>query len=327
VEYIKALRARMGVFAALLALASFRVGNVDISSNWQYILVVCIVVFCATSATMVWNDYQDRDADRAKGKTFASNHANIFLAYATFMWVVTVLAVIALAIYGLTPYMVGCSLVLSGLFYNCFRKIWPLPNIVVALTSANVTLFAPSVDYMQPKSILLLYLGAFLVILAREIVKDIEDVKVDAENKSTLPRLYVINPPKKPVEPQNWLDKLFETTGLVLEIPGAKMETAEKVLSFHHLPEEDRINRISTFRSAQQAGGIINTLVVIGVLPLCHTRMGTFGAFLLLFAGCVICSIGFVPLRLQGTTRIWATRILDASNLVLLAALLITGQL
>jgi geranylgeranylglycerol-phosphate geranylgeranyltransferase len=181
-EILRPFNALMGVIAVLLvALIS---GNFTI-----YVPVACVIVFIFTGAGNAINDYVDHKIDainkpnrpipsgRISLKTAATYSVSLFVI-ATFM---------ALAIGIIPGIIVILSAVLMFLYAYRLKTSCLIGNLSIAFLTGLCFVFAGVVLSNVYVSILLGFY-AFLMTMAREIVKDMEDVEGDsAEGASTFP--------------------------------------------------------------------------------------------------------------------------------------------
>jgi 4-hydroxybenzoate polyprenyltransferase len=176
----------MGIFAVLLSYVSFKLIN---QAGGGYAYLVYAIVFTGISATMVWNDYQDREIDKTKGKTTASNQPIIFFRYSLVVWLILIVLNCSLLFYGLKPFVFSMILTAIGFYYNSTKKIFLLPTFTVAIFCA-LLVFYPLVHHVGASTIwqfLRLSIFVFVFIYIREIVKDLMDESIDTGYKMTIP--------------------------------------------------------------------------------------------------------------------------------------------
>lgn len=190
-EYVKAMRPLGGVFNSLLCLAAFRLQAPTFVQEypWQIALLL-ISVFCGTSATMVWNDFTDRHHDVKKGKYHAQNHPGTYATLAWCLWCSCIgCSIWAVHTAKIEWLLIGILILcVVGIFYP---STYPVPGLamgLVGVASASSTLFPLFVP--QPQAIgqgVALFIGVMLTISAREILKDLEDIRIDPGFKITIP--------------------------------------------------------------------------------------------------------------------------------------------
>ncbi|MFA5926739.1 MAG: UbiA family prenyltransferase [Patescibacteria group bacterium] len=208
---IKALRLPVCFMAGALVLAAFRISNLSVSLTWLPSLATMLI----TSATMVWNDYCDRNHDAKKGKTTASEHSQLFLAFATAMWLIA-LVLVALALRQESRFSQPMIiLIMVGLCYSAVRQIPLLPNLAVATAAALPALLPVFVGHTDP-SLWILFASTFLAIHAREILKDFDDREHDPGYKWTLIQWLGEDRTKKIVICLLWLATLLVLGALIL---------------------------------------------------------------------------------------------------------------
>ena len=180
IAWIKSLRLPICFLAGLLAVASFRIANMNVP--W----IEVIAVFFVACAIMLQNDWRDRRHDGHKGKTLAIQHQEAFLALLLTFWTVSCgLILVAIT----RDSNIGIALVTMafvGLIYSEVRRIPLAPIILVALTSGSPALL-PIVAGAHEGNAWLVFLSATLIIFGREIIKDIDDERIDNGYKWTIP--------------------------------------------------------------------------------------------------------------------------------------------
>lgn len=175
---IDSLRLSMTILAALLVHAGFAISHQP--TNWWLV----IVVFWITGMTMLQNDYFDRAHDLKKGKNFVFNNHVAVRNTLGIVWSVLILISIVFLFQSFGQGLILLFCIFVGIFYSFSRKVLLLPALLVSITSSSPTLFA-FVSTKSPDCILL-FLSVFLVILGREIIKDVEDESIDAGYKKTI---------------------------------------------------------------------------------------------------------------------------------------------
>lgn len=179
--YITSLRLSTGIFASLLSYSAFMLAHQD--TPWSII----ISIGCICSTRMAWNDYRDRENDRKKGKVFASNNAQPFLVFCLMLWTISCsISMYATYLYSFTSTQLLWLGILIGMVYSETRKLFLVPAVLVALATAIPSMLAYDARYQN--GVLLLSFAIFLFIFAREQIKDLEDKKIDAGYKNTLPQ-------------------------------------------------------------------------------------------------------------------------------------------
>jgi 4-hydroxybenzoate polyprenyltransferase len=176
----------MGIFAVLLSYVSFNL----INQEWSgYAYLIYAIAFVGISATMVWNDYQDREIDKAKSKAVASNQPIFFFRYALIIWLILIILNFNLLFYGLKPFVFSMILTALGFYYNKTKKIFLLPTFAVSLFCALLVFF-PLTHHASISTVWQfqkLSTFVFVFIFIREIVKDLIDELIDVGYKKTIP--------------------------------------------------------------------------------------------------------------------------------------------
>jgi len=154
--------------------------------------MLLIAVFCGVSATMLWNDYTDKQHDARKGKMHAQYHSQRYSTLARWLWCICASCVVWAD--GQNKYWLSLgifTLCLAGLFYDLTYRVTGLSMVVVGVASASVTLFALLLDQpRQPLFGFVLFVSVTLTLWAREILKDLDDTVVDRGYKRTLPAVW-----------------------------------------------------------------------------------------------------------------------------------------
>ncbi len=184
-EILRPFNALMGVVAVLLvALIS---GNFTIA-----VIVACVIVFIFTGAGNAINDYFDHKIDAINKPERPIPSGRISLKTAIIYSVsLFVLASIMAFIIGIIPGMiVVLSAILMYLYAKRLKTSCLVGNLSIAFLTGLCFVFGGVVlNAVQLSIILGVY--AFLMTMAREIVKDMEDVEGDSvEGASTFPIKY-----------------------------------------------------------------------------------------------------------------------------------------
>jgi geranylgeranylglycerol-phosphate geranylgeranyltransferase len=181
-EILRPFNAIMGVIAVLLVAI--------ISGNFNYFVpVACVIVFIFTGAGNAINDYFDHkiDAINKPERPIPSGRISLNTAaiYATILFVI---ATIMALIIGIIPgIIVVLSAILMFLYAYKLKKSLLVGNLSIAFLTGLCFVFAGVVLGTVFLSILLGFY-AFLMTMAREIVKDMEDVEGDSmEGANTFP--------------------------------------------------------------------------------------------------------------------------------------------
>lgn len=179
--WLSPFRVKVGLLASLLTVAGLRLGGTgDIS--W----LLPTTMFATASAAMIQNDWRDRYHDRAKGKTLASDQPEAFLILTACVWVLVAILIIAASLQDTRLATPLTAIAVASLVYSETRRIPLLPTILVATVSASPVLLAVFV-HGSTREVWLLFTSATLIVLGREITKDIEDAEIDLGYKWTIP--------------------------------------------------------------------------------------------------------------------------------------------
>ena len=184
-EILRPFNALMGVIAVLLV--AIINGTFTI-----YIPIACVIVFIFTGAGNAINDYVDHkiDAINKPNRPIPSGRISLKSAaiYSVTLFITaTIMALIIGIIQGI---IVILSAVLMFLYAYKLKTSCLVGNLSIAFLTGLCFVFAGVVLQTVYLSILLGFY-AFLMTMAREIVKDMEDVEGDsAEGASTFPIRY-----------------------------------------------------------------------------------------------------------------------------------------
>lgn len=185
--YWSAARPKMGLFALLLVLASARAHGVSL---WEPKLWLVGGVFAwATVAVVALNDYVDREHDRGKGRTLASDAPEQWLRWTVATWGLLVVGCVAVGILSAASLWWLLPALALGAGYSWLRKVPYLSGVTVSLTYALSAPLAASVALEPALGLrtLWLTLAVGLVVYGRETIADVEDLPIDRGYKATLP--------------------------------------------------------------------------------------------------------------------------------------------
>jgi 4-hydroxybenzoate polyprenyltransferase len=177
-------RPSTGLYAFLLTLIGF-----DFYENTPsaVVLLTGITFTGITMSIMIFNDWMDRDCDRAKGKTFASKHSYQLIQY--FGWVVgaTALTLISIAYWSLPLAFFCISVWIIGILYSFVRRLYLVNNLIVAICAGSPALCG-AVFHEEIRWITACTAGIFAsLVFINEQYKDVKDVKADQGHKETMP--------------------------------------------------------------------------------------------------------------------------------------------
>ncbi len=181
-EILRPFNALMGVIAVLLV--SIISGNFTV-----YVPIACMIVFIFTGAGNAINDYVDHkiDAINKPNRPIPSGRISLRAA-AIYSVTLFIIATIMALIIGIVPgIIVILSAILMFLYAYKLKTSCLVGNLSIAFLTGLCFVFAGVVLGAVFVSILL-GVYAFLMTMAREIVKDMEDVEGDsAEGATTFP--------------------------------------------------------------------------------------------------------------------------------------------
>ena len=184
-EILRPFNALMGVIAVLLVAI--------ISGNFTiYVPIACVIVFIFTGAGNAINDYVDHkiDAINKPERPIPSGRISLRAAAIYSIALFTISTIMALVIGIIPGIIVILSAILMFLYAYRLKKTCLIGNMSIAFLTGLCFVFAGVVLETVFLSVLLGFY-AFLMTMAREIVKDMEDVEGDsAEGASTFPIRY-----------------------------------------------------------------------------------------------------------------------------------------
>jgi len=185
IEILRPFNALMGVIAVLLV-------AIIIVNFTVYVPIACLIVFLFTGAGNVINDYVDHkiDAINKPERPIPSGRISLKTA-AIYSIVLFIISIIMAFIIGPIPgIIVILSAILMFLYAYYLKKSLLIGNLSIAFLTGLCFVFAGVVLDAVTISIIL-GIFAFLMTMAREIVKDMEDIEGDsAENAKTFPIIF-----------------------------------------------------------------------------------------------------------------------------------------
>lgn len=166
----------------------------DVFYNILHLFYIFLMVFLATGAGNMLNDYYDVDIDRVNKPNRPLPSGRIGLKEAVY------LTIVCFSVALLIAFLINPVAGIIG-FINVFILIWYaktlkrtvlLGNLSIAYLTGSTFLFGASFLGTDGVFVMIpMFLLAFLATAAREIVKDIEDVKGDSEDGAvTFPIKY-----------------------------------------------------------------------------------------------------------------------------------------
>lgn len=179
----------MGLFAALLCLAGFRIQGDFAHFQWQQMVLCTLLSFATCSLAMLWNDYVDRERDLLKGKRLAFDNPERFYRILHRLGIGIGFSAGFVKDYRMFGTSVTLIAIILAIFYSNSYKRPLLPMLMVGTCSAYPSLYGLMAYPKHVWAGLGLFLVVFSAIAAREVLKDIEDERDDVGYKLTLPVL------------------------------------------------------------------------------------------------------------------------------------------
>jgi len=176
----------MGLIIVLLVFASFRLQGM-LASHLNAVMALGVIEFLAVSATMLWNDWYDREHDAKRGKTHALCAPRQYGGVAFALW--TSALVITMISFPDKPMVIAVIALqaIASFIYGPARRIPMGSCLLVALTSASGTLFPLWFEpLVYPERLWLLTASTFCLVVGRELLGDIRDAQWDQGYKQTL---------------------------------------------------------------------------------------------------------------------------------------------
>jgi 4-hydroxybenzoate polyprenyltransferase len=150
-------------------------------------ILPAITVMAGSASAVLYNDWCDRTSDLKKGKSLAYDNPNGYLAITLSLICVLMFCIILTWVNCGTQ--VGMTLVVIGLLsftYSHLKSVPFLPAAMVA-TIFSLIIWLPAASGYSLSNAPLITLISFILVYAREIMLDLEDIEVDRGSKWTLP--------------------------------------------------------------------------------------------------------------------------------------------
>ncbi|RME80103.1 MAG: prenyltransferase, partial [Methanobacteriota archaeon] len=189
---LKLVRIEHGIMLSFATLISLIILNVQLAPI-ELLLAFLVPLFLEMGAFAL-NDYFDVEADKLNKRMerpLVSGNIEPIVAYKLGIASLVLGSFLAFPL-GRAPFLIAFALAILSWFYNKRLKDLPLAgNLFIALTMAMPFIFGAALANESNYINDLALLSAFFIGLAREIVKDVEDVEGDvkARKSKTLPAL------------------------------------------------------------------------------------------------------------------------------------------
>ena len=181
-------RPLVSLYASLLTILSFSFyGRLP----WIFTLTVALCFGVISASIQVFNDYQDRNHDIKKGKTFAYQNAVLLFDFWLLISSLGIIPMMAISEISVRVAILCAAIWGLGILYSFLQKFFIGQNTIVALCASlpalcgNTFYGRPDIGY-RSSFVFLLFLA---IVFVREVVKDIQDRRVDKGYKHTLPVL------------------------------------------------------------------------------------------------------------------------------------------
>lgn len=195
-ELISVLRPGNGIIAAIGVFTGYAVAQNGFAFSHEIALGL-LSAFFITGAGNAINDYFDFEIDKKLGKNNAKNlRGKTLFIYSMFLFAIGMIFATNINIEATAIALVVSILLI--IYSGLMQQYKFLGNVVVSLGTALTLIFGAAIvkDY---STVIWLVGSAFFATLAREMIKDAEDMKGDMGRKKTLPMLIGIPKTKKAV--------------------------------------------------------------------------------------------------------------------------------
>ncbi len=196
-EFLKLTRLDHGFVLSFAVFLAYLILGVDILGNLYLVTLSLLIPIFLQAGAFTLNDYLDYEADLANKRMDRPLINNSFKRE-TALYFSIAFFLLALVLSFFLPknaFLIVASSVFLSLAYDIYLKHFPLiGNAVIALTMGLPFIYANAVFFSELKETTPILFGmAFIIGLAREIIKDIEDYEGDAKvGSKTLPILLGI---------------------------------------------------------------------------------------------------------------------------------------
>ena len=186
--YLELMRINNCGMAAIAVLIGYTLVTLDFSIG---VGLAMISAFLICGGGQAINDVYDSDIDKKinKKKPIASGKVSKknALRFAQALFIVGILIAATINTWAFLIALIFSFLLV--VYASVLYKVKYVGNIIVALGTAFTLIFGASVTETMPLLILVFAMSAFFANMAREIIKDFEDIKKDKGFKRTLPMI------------------------------------------------------------------------------------------------------------------------------------------
>jgi len=187
-DYFMLLRPLNCLIAGIASLIGFWIASGKILLN-DYALLAFLAVFFVCGAGQAVNDYFDLEIDRKKKskKPLVSGKVKPHDAF-SFSMVLFLLGLVFAIFLGSLAFLIALFMSLLLTAYSAFPKLKFLGNWIVALGTAMTLLFGAAIAG-NFGIVVWLFPAMLFANVARELIKDLEDLHADKGVKKTLPSM------------------------------------------------------------------------------------------------------------------------------------------
>ena len=184
--YIFMIRPKISIMALTGAFIGGSINGLEFITT--SLLLAVIVVFLMLGGANAFNDYFDREVDkiihpkRAIPLGKLSEKECLYFAYTTFI----ISLILSFIINFYCFFIVVFTIILLVLYEKLFKEMALVGNILAGFLGGMAFIFG-GVAVGRPYNATILALMAFLIMLAREILMDVRDIKGDSIQRKTLP--------------------------------------------------------------------------------------------------------------------------------------------
>ena len=184
--YIFMIRPKISIMALTGAFIGGTINGLEFINANLFLSV--IIVFLMLGGANAFNDYFDREVDRIIHPKRAiplgklSEKECLYFAYLTF--IISLILSIIINFYCFL--IVVFTIILLILYEKLFKEMALIGNILAGFLGGMAFIFG-GVAIGKPYNAIVLALIAFLIMLAREILMDVRDIKGDSIQRQTLP--------------------------------------------------------------------------------------------------------------------------------------------
>ncbi len=188
-EYLKLIRVKNGILFILAIILGGYVHEIELIK----ISIISLLYFCALSQVNVFNDVFDIQTDRINRSNRPLSSGKVSLINAKRLGMLLTIGFVLFSSFLGMEYMILAILVtiLNRLYTSIMKPRVFMGNIYVSLMLASLFVLYAILSVEKPIVGYYLCVGTFLLMIAREILKDVEDIDGDkVVGMKTLPIVF-----------------------------------------------------------------------------------------------------------------------------------------